>query len=338
MSEVSHNNKTANFLSWMVLLAGILSLLITSNVINAAETTTSDFFVKINHQIISVEEYGNALKEGVRNRFYHASVPEGERESFEKEIGIKLIEDFLLDEQAKQWGLHADPSEVSKKLEYLDSKNQQYENWPTHRDEVLKNMKSHLEKASRLEQIERKIRDVPMPETRLTRAYYEKYPDKFTEPRRSRISLILLSAAASGGSSEWGRVKEQAEQLVFRARNGEPFQELAKNFSTDPSAEREGDMGYLHKGMLGEMAEKKIDELAIDEISDPVMLLEGWAIFKVTARQEAHLNTFDDVKERAAQLLKRDLSDAAWADFRKELINKANIEFSSRFRDQFKDI
>lgn len=74
-------------------------------------------------------------------------------------------------------------------------------------------------------------------------------------------------------------------------------------------------MGYLHKGMLNAGVEQAIDALALGEISKPVTVLEGIALFKLTDRQPAVLRKFTEVRERANELWLRQRGDLNWSAF-----------------------
>jgi len=88
-------------------------------------------------------------------------------------------------------------------------------------------------------------------------------------------------------------------------------------------------MGYLHDGMLSPAAQEVIDKLAIGEVSRPVRLLKGVAIFRVSDRKAARLRAFEDVKKRARELLIREQSDQAWASLKGQLRNSTPISVYS---------
>ena len=116
--------------------------------------------------------------------------------------------------------------------------------------------------------------------------------------------------------------------LVQQLRDGADFAELARSHSGDKTAEQGGDMGYLHRGMLAEPAEKAIAELDIGGVSDPLRVLEGIAIFKVTERQPAQLRSYDNVTERARDLWRRHQSDTAWEALKRQLRDTTPIKIN----------
>jgi hypothetical protein len=55
--------------------------------------------------------------------------------------------------------------------------------------------------------------------------------------------------------------------------------------------------------------------LQINEVSEPVTLLEGIALLKLTHRVESKLNTFERAKNQARQLLQKERADLKWKQF-----------------------
>ncbi|MEQ1518776.1 MAG: peptidylprolyl isomerase, partial [Usitatibacteraceae bacterium] len=82
--------------------------------------------------------------------------------------------------------------------------------------------------------------------------------------------------------------------------------------SGDASAANGGDMGYLHRGMLAEPAQVVVDQLKIKEISDPVTVLQGVAIFRMDERKPALQNPLAKVEPRARELWRREQGERAW--------------------------
>jgi len=74
-------------------------------------------------------------------------------------------------------------------------------------------------------------------------------------------------------------------------------------------------MGYIHRGMLPDVAHQKIDEVKLGEVTDPIESLQGQVILKLEDRTSPMVQPYDKVAERARDLLLRERKDKAWADF-----------------------
>lgn len=80
--------------------------------------------------------------------------------------------------------------------------------------------------------------------------------------------------------------RSKAEEVLKRARNGEDFSKLAKEFSTDPgSAEKGGDLGWFGHGQMVPEFEQAAFALKPGEISDIVETKFGYHIIKLDDRK-----------------------------------------------------
>jgi len=78
--------------------------------------------------------------------------------------------------------------------------------------------------------------------------------------------------------------------------------------------------------MLPDLAQGVINKLKSGEISDPISLMEGVAIFKLTDRKEAKLNSFELVAPRARELYLIDAGERAWKSLIANLKKKTPIK------------
>jgi peptidyl-prolyl cis-trans isomerase C len=179
---------------------------------------------------------------------------------------------------------------------------------------MLPPLKKKLEEHSVLDQLQASVRQVAEPSERQVEAYYEQHRDKFTEPEQVHVSVIMLKVEPSSPQAQWNGALDEGMAIARRLRAGADFAALAHLHSGDASADKGGDMGYLHRGMLPEPAQLAVDKLAKGGITDAVALLEGVAVFRLEDRKPARLNPLSAVRQRAADLLRRDQSEQAWAE------------------------
>ncbi|MDH3317288.1 MAG: peptidylprolyl isomerase [Gammaproteobacteria bacterium] len=268
-------------------------------------------FARVGTTVLTVEDYGQALREGLRKKFYHGQVPAEALAAFQREIGEQLITETLLMQEAERREISADKDWVETRLRHLEQRYQARSDWAQLREGVLARYRQQLEKQSVLGQLDDQVGQVGPPSETETRRYYEANPGKFTEPEQVRLSLILLAVDPSAPASAWDTARAEAEALVARLRAGADFSALAGLHSADPSAQRGGDMGRLHRGTLGAGAEAVVDALSPGEVSDPVTLLDGVAVFRLEERFAQRLRAYDSVRERARQLWQREQAERA---------------------------
>jgi parvulin-like peptidyl-prolyl isomerase len=134
----------------------------------------------------------------------------------------------------------------------------------------------------------------------------------FTEPAKQRVSLILLKVDPSSAQAVWDQAMEKGKAIVGRLDKGADFAEVARLHSGDQSAASGGDMGYMHRGAIAEHVAQWLDKLALNQVSEPLQILEGIGIFKVTERVAPQLHPLLKVRDRAVQLWRREQSELAW--------------------------
>lgn len=279
----------------------------------AAPAVGGEVFARVGEKVITFQEYQAALAAGVRQKFYHGKPPVAELSQFQREIGAQLVNKLLLLDEAKRRGIAPDRAKVDATVAGYDKRYGSSEQWRANREQVLPRLIEQLERQSVLERLEADVRAVQRPSANDVQAYFEANPAQFTEPEQVRISLILLKVAPSSPRTAWDEAAEEAKRLHQRLEKGADFAELARLRSADPSAERGGDLGYVHRGMLPELIEKQIiDSLQPGAFSAPVMLLEGVAIVRLVDRKPARLRALADVARRAEELWLREQGENAW--------------------------
>src|SRR5699024_3024461 len=80
--------------------------------------------------------------------------------------------------------------------------------------------------------------------------------------------------------------EETAKEVKKNLGDGEDCADLAKEYSTDNSAEDGGDIGFFSAGQMVPDFEDAAYDMEVDEISDPVESEFGYNIIEVLDRQE----------------------------------------------------
>ena len=283
-------------------------------------------FARVGEVVITQEDYDAEMASAARSKFYHGKPPAAELAALQREVGEKLVTNVLLVKEARRRGLKPDDAVVAQRLEQIDKRNGANEQWQKMREQWMPIITGRLQEESLLSQLEDTVRNVPPPSVEQIREYYTAYPEKFTEPEQLRVSLILLAIDPSSPGTEWVKAYELGKDIVKQLRDGADFAVLAREHPGDvDSAEQGGDMGYLHGGMLPTPAQEALDKLEVGEISDPVRLLEGVAIFRLTDRSLSKLNDFESIKVRAGELWLKEESERVWKSLIAQLKKDAVI-------------
>jgi parvulin-like peptidyl-prolyl isomerase len=73
------------------------------------------------------------------------------------------------------------------------------------------------------------------------------------------------------------------KELIEKIKEGESFEDLAKQFSKCPSGQKGGDLGAFGKGQMVPQFENAAFKLEVGEVSGPVKTQFGYHIIKRTA-------------------------------------------------------
>jgi foldase protein PrsA len=154
--------------------------------------------------------------------------------------------------------------------------------------------------------------------------YYKTNTSSYLVPLQVRASHILVQDAEHTPES-----LEKAEQILEKAKAGDDFAELAKEYSDDTSAESGGDVGYFDEttSFVAEFKEAAF-ALQIDEVSDVVETEFGYHVIKVTERTDAHQQTLDEVRDTIeSQLLETEHLETLYSEVEATMVSENLIEY-----------
>lgn len=126
--------------------------------------------------------------------------------------------------------------------------------------------------------------------------------------------------------------KQKMDSIKERLDNGVKFEEMARQYSEDGSANNGGDLGWVNPGDTVPQFEKVMIELGIGEISEPVRSPFGWHIIQVLERRKQDMSK-EATRLKARQEIRARKSDEAYQDWIRELRDRAFVEM--RLEDKF---
>lgn len=284
----------------------------------AAQRAAAPFAV-VGATVITGADYQRALGVAMRKKYYHAKPPEAEFASFQREVGDDVVNRVLLLAEARRRGIQPDHDKIKATVAGYDTQYKGSANWATNRERMLANVVPQLENETLFERLQTLVRQVPAPSEAVARAYFDQHKDLFVEPEQVKLSVILLKIDPSSSQAVWNSALAEGQVLHRKLVAGANFGEMAKLHSGDKSAPRGGEMDYTHRGMLPEAVHGVVDKLAPGALAEPVQLLEGVVILRLDGRRPATQRSFEQVRQRAAELWQRDEAEARWKKLIAEL-------------------
>lgn len=274
-------------------------------------------FARIDDETISMPIFEQAVYQAVRNRYYHRKPDDAEMGKVRQEVANELIDARLLVMEGRRQGMTLETKEMSAALKQYE-KDLVPESGADARAlhaGFLQEKRVTLLAERAMKMLRKQVESAIQPEVGVLKRYYRAHLDKFTQPPRQKVSMILLKVPPSAPSDQWKSAFAKAEELYARIDRGESFAELARSFSDHESAEQGGDLGYLHQGMLVDELQSKIDALKVGDVTRPAWTLQGIVMFQLNAISPEKRMPFEAVRDRVRELWMREEQKKRWQHF-----------------------
>ena len=147
------------------------------------------------------------------------------------------------------------------------------------------------------------------------------------EQTHVRHILIKLSEITSENEG-----RQKLISIKERLENGTKFEDMAKQYSEDTSANNGGDLGWVNPGDTVPEFEKTMKQLTINQISDPIKTPFGWHLIQVLERRSQDMSK-ESARIQARQQIKISKSEEAYQDWLQELRDRSFVEL--RLEDNF---
>lgn len=148
-------------------------------------------------------------------------------------------------------------------------------------------------------------------------SYYDQNREEYRVPEQVKVRHILIKTPlpAPGVKEDEKAVADaraKAEDVLKQLKAGGDFAKLAEKYSEDPgSGKNGGELGWIGRGRTVPEFEKAAFSLPKGQISDLVKSSYGFHIIQVEDKQEAHVKTFDEVKNEISEKVKQQKAERA---------------------------
>lgn len=123
-----------------------------------------------------------------------------------------------------------------------------------------------------------------------------------------------------------GEAQRRLRNIRERLENGASFTELARLYSSDGSANKGGDLGWVYQGDTVPEFEVAMNELKINELSEPIKTPFGWHLIQVLERRTEKIS-LERQRLTARQYLRERKSDEQYQDWLRQLRDRTYVEY-----------
>jgi len=242
----------------------------------------------------------------------------------------KLIDNILIDQQAKKSGMVIQDNEVmdsindmlSRRKMKMDGLISELARENTTLEAYKKEVQGHL---LRMRLLRRELKSKITISEEEIGDYYLKHRESYEGKEAVRIKQILILFPKNLDAQIKAKLKAEMDTIHKRLQNGESFDLLAAQYSQGPAATG-GDIGFIEKGLMLPAVESVAFILKKDEISKVVESPVGFHIIKAIDKRGAGIKPIESAREEIKAKIEEDKMDKKYDEWIKELRSKSLIE------------
>lgn len=253
--------------------------------------------------------------------------------SIKNSITEQLINSTLLYQYAEKEKIDIPASRINDEIEQIKSSfgsEQDFNNALRRNNLTLNQLKESLKNQYMVDQaIHNEYAQITISDEEIAQ-YYEEYESFFFQPEKRKISHILVED------------KEEAELLLNQLNDGIiDFETTAKEKSICPSAEKNGDLGYISRGQMVPEFEEASFSLEAGNLSDIVKTEFGYHIIKCYDIQEEKQLSLEEAGDNIKSILTSQKQNERIDELIAQLREDADIvilyDFTSELQDKEED-
>jgi peptidyl-prolyl cis-trans isomerase SurA len=327
-----------------ICLAGAL---VSATTLLAADRTPPDIRVveeivaKVNGEIITRGEL-EKQHEAIRAELTQQGLIGQPLDDAEKKRAADALRDqidqLLLVQKGKDLNINVD-ADVNRRLADLQSQSkvadpEKFHEWIREQTgETFEDFKLQLKNQMLTQRVigEEVYRNINIPKADQEK-YYNDHKSEFV--RQEMVSLREIMVSTGDNSPEKvAAAEKKAKGLVDRARKGEKFGDLARQYSDAPTATSDGDFGSFKRGDL----RKEIEDIVFKQnkgyVTDPVRVPAGFEILRVEEHFAPGQASFEEVQAEVNAKLSEPKVQPKVRELLTQLREKAFLEIKPGFTD-----
>ena len=163
--------------------------------------------------------------------------------------------------------------------------------------------------------------------------FYDENPSRFEEPEMVRASHVLIGTRDQATGTEMTEAQKKAkrtlaEDVLKKAKAGDDFAKLAKEYSDDPGSKDKGGEYTFPRGQMVPEFESAAFSLNTNQVSDIVTTQFGYHIIKLSEKIPAQKVPLAKVADDLKEGLKQQEMQKEMPDYFDKLKAGANIEIT----------
>jgi parvulin-like peptidyl-prolyl isomerase len=297
--------------------------------VSSSEAVVDRVVAVVNQEIITlseVERWSRPLQEEIQAED-RLERQERVQEVFRK-ILEKLIEEKLIDQEAKKSGIKVTSKELEAAFEEVRRKyavdQENFEKLLADEGLSLETYKKEIEKRLlRTKVVNWSVKLEAKAGEKELRDFYQNNIDRYRINESYRLSQIFFLVPREAALEQIREIRKKCQKVLERIKGGEDFGEMALLYSEDPSSRKDrGDLGYFKRGELFPALEKEALRLQVGEVGGIIRTDFGFHVIKLFDRKGGEPPPFEEIKARVQ------------ADYYEKEMEKAYQQFLSKLKER----
>lgn len=287
----------------------------------------------VNNEVITLYEVDREAQPLLNEAEKQSPIADTVRSQIRRTALEQLIEKKLVEQKIRELNIKVTEEELRQSIEDIKRQN----NIPSQEAllAALANQGLSFDKyrAQLQEQIEKlklvsmEVRDkIHVSETEL-REFYDANRAKYSEEETFRARHIFFKTNEKSSPEEIKISMKNALMVLAEAKSGKDFAELARSYSEDPAARKDGgDLGIFKKGDMQPELQAAIVAMKPGDVSELVYTPVGFHIIKLEERIGGKLKPFEGLKNDIGEDIYKKKSEERFSQWAKELRAKATVQ------------
>lgn len=283
----------------------------------------------VNDEVITTldldKEYAQMLKESEK-------LPPAEKMGLRSAALNRLVDKKLVEQKIRELDIKVSDEELRASIEDVKKQNnltqEALEQALAAQGLTFAQYKAQLkEQLERMRLMSQEVRSKIQVGEREMREYYDAHRDNYGGAETFHARHIFFKLDPKGKPEDAAATEKLANEVLAKARAGEDFAALAKKYSQDPAAAKDGgDLGSFKKSdMLPEIGDT-VAAMKPGDVSSIVRSPAGLHIIKLEQKSREAGRPFEEVKDSIEELLYKKKSDERFNQWVKDLRNAASID------------
>jgi len=162
-------------------------------------------------------------------------------------------------------------------------------------------------------------------------AYYDEHIEQFTDRAEVELQEILFLKEGQ----EISALRRRAEEALKKLHSSEDFEDVAREYSSGPSASRGGNIGTFKQGSMAAPIEEVVFQLEEGEVSGIIDTEYGLQILKVVSKKAPYKKPVEEVRPEISQELYRVKSEPDLREFMDDVREQSYIYVAPEYQEEF---